>query len=127
MKILYTINLFCSYPLMLSPAINLIESFIFNAETKPTTGRFWLQNGVRTLLVIVTITLALCVYNYITVFIEVISAATCSPLAFTLPALFHYKLKGGNKAHLAIAILTTILTIYMVITSVITLVQEITK
>jgi len=61
------------------------------------------------------------------VFIEVVAASTCSPLAFTLPALFHYKLKGGNKAHLAIAILTSILTVYMVITSIITLVKDISE
>ena len=126
LKVLYTINLFCSYPLMMSPAINLIEGYVFTASQKPTTGRFWMQNALRTILVIITITLALSIYEYITVFIEVVAAATCAPLAFTLPALFHYKLKGGNKAHLAIAVLTTILTIYMIITSVIKLVEDLT-
>ncbi len=127
MKILYTINLFCSYPLMMSPAINLIESYIFKAETKPTSGRMWAQNAIRTGLVVFTIVLALVIYDYITLFIGLISAATCSPLAFTLPSLFHYKLKGGNKAHLAIAIITTLLTIYMIVISIIDLVTELTK
>ena len=73
-----------------------------------------------------TITLALVVYEYITLFIEVVAAATCSPLAFTLPALFHYKLKGGNKCHLIIAILTTLLTVFMVIQAVYNLIKELT-
>ena len=122
---MYTVNLFFSYPMQMTPAVNLIEGFIFDKNSAPTTKRYWQQNAVRACCVIFTIVLALAIYEYISVFIEVVSASTCSPLAFTLPALFHYKLKGGNKAHLMIAILTTLLTVYMVITSIIELVKEI--
>jgi len=125
LKALYTVNLFFSYPMQMSPALNLVEGFIFDKNSAPTVKRYWLQNLVRAGCVIFTIVLALLVYPYISVFLEIVSASTCSPLAFTLPALFHYKLKGGNKAHLMIAILTTILTVYMVITSIIEFVHEI--
>ena len=131
LKSLYTVNLFCSYPLMLSPAVNLIEGYIFAKDSKPTRGRYWAQNGVRFGLVAFTITLALLVYPYISTFIEVVAAATCSPLAFTLPALFHWKLcqegvsKGKRMCNLLIVICTIILTIYMVITSTITFVKEV--
>ena len=114
LKSLYTVNLFFSYPLMMSPAINLLESYIFTAKGKPTTGRYWAQNLIRALMVAFTIALALVIYDYITLFIEVISALTCSPLAFTLPALFHYKLMGGAKSSLLIVIATTALTVFMV-------------
>jgi len=80
---------------------------------------------IRAAWVAFTIVIAILIYPYISVFIEVIAASTCSPLAFTLPALFHYKLMGGNKAHLFIAIATTILTIYMVTRSIMLLVKDI--
>lgn len=73
-----------------------------------------MQNLFRTVLVAFTIALAILVYPKITLFIEVIAAATCCPLAFTLPAAFHYKLMGKNKAHLVIVIATCILTFFMV-------------
>ena len=73
-----------------------------------------MQNLVRALLVAFTISLAILVYPKISLFIEVIAAATCCPLAFTLPAAFHYKLKGQSKANLIIVISTIILTVFMV-------------
>jgi len=78
-------------------------------------------------LVAFTIVLAILVYKYITVFIEVIAAATCSPLAFTLPALFHYKLIRKSKLNLFIVISTILLTIFMVTTSIIALIKDITE
>ena len=69
---------------------------------------------MRTLLVAFTITLAILIYPYISLFIEIVAAATCCPLAFTLPALFHYKLMGGSKLNLAIVICTLVLTVFMV-------------
>lgn len=63
LKSLYTINLFFTYPLQLSPAVNLVESFIFDAKSAPTTTRYWMQNLIRTLMVVFTIVLALSVYS----------------------------------------------------------------
>ena len=103
---------------MMSPAINLVESYIFKANEKPTTGRYWKQNLVRSAMVVFTISLAIGVYSNIDTFLAVISATTCSPLAFTFPALFHYKLMGGSKSSLTIVILTTILTIGMTFQSI---------
>ena len=62
-----------------------------------------------------TITFALLIYSNINYFLEIASAATCSPLAFTLPALFHYKLKSKGLLQLIIVIATTALTIFMIV------------
>ena len=94
LKIMFTVNLFFTYPMQLAPAVTLIESFIFDEKSEATVKRMWMQNLIRTLLVAFTIVLAILIYTRISLFIEVIAAATCCPLAFTLPALFHYKLKG---------------------------------
>lgn len=115
LKVLYTINLFFSYPLMISPAINLLEGYIFNTTSKPTKGRYWMQNLFRSMTVAFTIVVALCIYKYISLFIDVVAAATCSPLAFSLPAIFHYKLMGQNKWHLFICIVTVALAVFMVV------------
>ena len=114
LKSLYTVNLICSYPLMITPAVSLLEGYMFGKGSKPSTKRYWMQNLFRTCIVAFTITFALLVYNYINYFLEIVSAATCSPLAFTLPALFHYKLKGKGKPQLFIAIFTTALTFFMI-------------
>jgi len=78
-------------------------------------------------MVAFTIVLALLMYKYITVFIELVAASTCSPLAFTLPALFHYKLIRKSKLNLTIVIATILLTIFMVTTSSIALVRDLTE
>jgi len=41
LKILYTVNLFFSYPMQLSPAFDIIESFIFPHDKKATKGQYW--------------------------------------------------------------------------------------
>lgn len=67
------------------------------------------------MIVAFTIVIALLIYKYISLFIDVVAAATCSPLAFSLPAIFHYKLMGKNKWHLFICIVTVALAIFMVV------------
>ena len=124
LKGLYTVNLFFSYPMQLTPAVNLIEGFIWDPKAAPSKSRFWMQNLVRTLLVAFTVSLALLIYMKISLFIEVIAAATCCPLAFTLPALFHYKLKGKNTFHLIIVISTICLTVFMVGQAIYTLIKD---
>ena len=114
LKTAFTINLFFTYPMQLAPAVTLIESFIFDEKSEATVKRMWMQNLIRTLLVAFTITLAILIYTKISLFVEVVAAATCCPLAFTLPALFHWKLKGKAKSDLIIVICTSVLTVFMV-------------
>jgi len=121
---MYTVNLFCSYPLQLSPAVTLLESYVFDTVNKPTPTRYWMQNLARTGMVAFTIVVGLSIYSKIDLFLDILSAATCSPLAFTLPALFHYKLCGYNKSDLFIVIVTTALSIFMVSQAVYELIDD---
>ena len=86
--------------------------------------RYWLQNLVRTSVVAFTIVLAILIYAKISLFIEILAAATCSPLAFTLPAFFHYKLVKKHWTSMLIVVSTTILTAFMIITAIIELVKD---
>ena len=124
LKSMYTVNLFFSYPMQLSPAVNLIESYIFDVKAAPTTKRFWLQNLVRTGIVAFTIVLALLIYPKISLFIEVLAASTCSPLAFTLPAFFHYKLVKKHWTSMTIVVCTCVLTVFMIVSAIIELIES---
>jgi proton-coupled amino acid transporter len=49
------------------------------------------KNLTRGLLIAFTIVLALVVYNKLESFLSIIGSLTCTPIAFILPAMFHYK------------------------------------
>jgi len=49
------------------------------------------KNFTRALLILFTIFLALAVYNQLGAFLAIVGSLTCTPIAFILPALFHYK------------------------------------
>ena len=89
-KIAFCVTLIFTYPLQISPANNVIESYITNGMPK-SKKRMWIKNVSRLCIIIFTLVLALLVWTSISSFLEVIGALTCAPLAFTMPALFHIK------------------------------------
>jgi amino acid permease len=91
-KCVFCINLIFSYPLQLSPACNVLESYIVGGWPK-SPRRKWVKNMIRIVLVTITLIGALSVWNGIAYFLEVASALSCIPLAFTLPSLFHLKVE----------------------------------
>ena len=113
-KCIYTSSLFFTYPLQLTPAINLIEGWIFDKNSAPTKKRYWLQNSFRTVYVAFTIVLSTLTYKFIPTVIELNAAMCCAPIAFTLPVIYHYKLMEKNKCHLAMIIGTIILAVFLV-------------
>ena len=89
-KIAFCINLVFSYPLMLYPVNNILESYIFKGWKK-SSKRHYLKNCSRTVLVAFTVGFTLLLGQKINQFISILGALTCTPLAFTLPAYFHLK------------------------------------
>ena len=51
----------------------------------------------RTVLVAITIVLALVIYDTLDKFLSISGALTCTPLAFILPASFHLKILAQSK------------------------------
>lgn len=49
------------------------------------------KNLTRAILILFTIVLALVVYNKLPEFLSIVGSLTCTPIAFILPAWFHYK------------------------------------
>jgi len=87
-KILFSLNLFFSYPLVLYPAHIVIENIIYDGWAK-TKRRQWSKNFTRTLLVLFTVILTILIGKKLDKFLGIVGSLTCTPIAFTFPALFH--------------------------------------
>ena len=68
-------------------------------------------------MVIITIIIAIIANKKLDSFVSMIGAFACIPLAFTLPALFHYRLCASTKLEKTIDILFVILSIILSIFS----------
>lgn len=89
-KILFCVNLLFSYPLMIYPANIIAESYLFKNLPKSAL-RMWLKNLYRAFMVLITIIIALALGNNLNKFLSLLGAVACIPIAFSLPALFHFK------------------------------------
>ena len=75
----------------------------------------WCKNLSRTLVITVTLILALTVWEKVGVFLELLGALTCAPLAFMLPALYHIKIattKCQRNVDVTIVCVSIFLTIF---------------
>ena len=88
-KILFSLNLVFSYPLVIHPANIVIEDWLFRGWPK-TRKRQMAKNLSRTLIVASSCVVALLVYGKLDRFLSITGALTCTPIAFLLPALFHF-------------------------------------
>ena len=95
-KGLFAINLIISYPLMLYPANMIIESYLYAGWPK-SRKRQCFKNINRAVLILITIVLALSAWDKLDLFLSITGALFCTPIAFILPALFHYKACAETK------------------------------
>jgi len=89
-KILFSLNLIFTFPLVLYPAHRVIENYIFAGWAK-SKKRQWFKNLSRTILVGIVTGFTVLMGHTIDSFIPVLGALTCTPIAFMFPAIFHYK------------------------------------
>ena len=89
-KILFSFNLFFSYPLVIHPANLVIESWFFKNWEK-SRKRQMCKNLSRTIVVALSCVIALSVYDLLDRFLSITGALTCIPVAFMIPAALHYK------------------------------------
>jgi len=88
MKVSLCLGLFCTYPLMMFPVIEMLEEFLGRAgDAVPAK---W--NAMRSSLVLGTGAVALLVPKF-SLFIALVGASGCALLAFVLPSAFHLKLR----------------------------------
>ncbi len=89
-KILFASQLIISYTLVIYPANMIVESYLYKDWPK-SKKRQCFKNLTRALLICFTIVTALVIYNKLESFLSIVGSLTCTPIAFILPAMFHYK------------------------------------
>ena len=89
-KFLFSINLLFSYPLVLYPANIIVENILYDNMEK-TRRRQMLKNITRTLMVFATVAITIMLGDKLDKFLSILGALTCTPIAFTFPALFHFR------------------------------------
>lgn len=89
-KFLFALQLIISYTLVIYPANMIVEGYVFKGWPK-SRKRQMLKNLSRACIILSTILVALVIYNKLESFLSIVGSLTCTPIAFTLPAWFHYK------------------------------------
>ena len=89
-KFLFACQLIISYTLVIYPANMIVEGYMFGSWPK-SRKRQMAKNISRAFIIICTIVTALAIYNKLESFLSIVGSLSCTPIAFTLPAWFHYK------------------------------------
>lgn len=100
-KLLFVVNLICSYAICVYPTNTIIESVYPHGKSKRV---FWLQICSRASVVIAAAYLGLAMAKKIDKFLGLMGALLCAPLALTFPAAINYKLLATTKKEKAIDI-----------------------
>lgn len=88
LKIVFSFNLFFSYPLVIHPANLVVESWLFDGWPK-SRKRQMSKNVSRTVIVAISCVVALSVYDSLDKFLSITGSLTCIPVAFLIPAGLH--------------------------------------
>ena len=83
-------NLCITYPLNIYPTNTVIESYLFKGWPK-SWKRKWSKNIFRVIVVAATVVLT-CSLKRMDKLQSLNGALCCTPIAFILPTLFHYKI-----------------------------------
>lgn len=87
-KILFSFNLFFSYPLVIHPANLVVETWLFEGWPK-TRKRQMCKNLSRTIIVALSCIVAISVYDQLDTLLSLTGSLTCIPVAFLIPAGLH--------------------------------------
>ena len=85
-----------SFHLLIHPLFLMVEDFLFSHWPK-SVQRTWSKNLERTLLTGFAMAVCMSLGNKGDKFISLTGALTCTPAAFTLPALFHLELCASTR------------------------------
>ena len=89
-KILFSLNLVFSFPLVLYPAIMIVENYLYTGWPK-SKKRQISKNIDRALIVGFVVILTVLLKQKLDKFLVILGALACTPVAFVFPSLFHFK------------------------------------
>lgn len=114
-KVLFTLNLICSYPITVNPTNTIIESYMIGPPSivngERVRGRCELVTArvSRFMVVFLAGLLGIVLASDMDKFLGFFGALLGSPMAMTLPALIHYKLVAKSRCEKLLDILLIIL------------------
>ena len=116
-KVLFTMNLICSYPITINPTNTILESYLFtksstpiiNGQRQKTRTEFYGARISRFLVVFFAGALSILLAADMDKFLGFFGALLGSPMAMTLPALIHFKLVANTRCAKFLDILVIIL------------------
>lgn len=121
-EVLFCLNLVFTYPLMIYPANNVIESYLYKGWPK-SRKRQMCKNLNRFLMVIFTVIVAIWLGPNLDKFLSVLGGVACAPIAFIFPALFHSKIAETprqKKIDLVIVAVAVVLAIFSSVMAIVT-------
>ena len=118
-KLLISINLLCTYPIVIKPANKIFEKWTFRCKNlrKKSKPRYWLKNFQRFLVVFIGAYMGVELASKIDKFLGLLGSLFCAPLALTIPSLIHLKLVAKTKSEKIIDIIIAIVSFAVLIFS----------
>jgi solute carrier family 36 (proton-coupled amino acid transporter) len=94
--LIYNVNMVISYVLVSYPANKVLDR-LFLSEMKSGPEKRAYKNVLRCSLLLVVIVIALTVWDKLNTLLAIAGSLTCTPIAFILPPMFHYKVCAQTK------------------------------
>lgn len=101
LQVMYSINLICTYAIMIYPCNTIIEDYLFKTLSRKTGQRtrdnknkqikYVLTNVSRLFVCLGAIYAAIAMKDKLDLFLSILGATLCAPLAVIYPSLFHLK------------------------------------
>jgi len=115
-QILYLISLVLGVPLLIFPAIKVIDQLMYpDSNLPPSQTRKWIKNFARVVQIAATAVVAIASKSQLDNFIAIIGSFAAVPLALIYPPLFHLRLtRGGFSFVKLLDILIVLLGLFLV-------------
>ena len=114
-KIAFAINVIFTYTLMIFPATIIFEEYLFKNWQK-SRKRQWMKNLSRSITVLFTLVVCYLLGNKLDKFLSLIGTLASTPVAFTLPCMFHLAInkpdRNGKIIDYGIIVLSIIILIF---------------
>ena len=115
-KLLFIVNLLCSYAICIYPTNTIIEEWIWNKHDR-SLSTYYKKNLSRALVAASSAYLGIALANKIDKFLGLMGALLCAPLALMFPSLIHLKLLAETKQEKAFDIFLVVLSSFILVFS----------
>lgn len=123
-KFLFSLNLLCSYPIVIYPANQSLEAWFCCCFRKGGRSAYWAANLSRLLVTLSATLLGIFLASKMDKFLGLIGSLACAPLALTFPCLVHLKLLATTRREKAADALMVLLSIFILFFCTITTISD---